>query len=369
MNPAVLARIPAALVALLMVLLLSSWFAPEGDSIRIQQIDFWLVWLLCMLLLALPLTLLETALARRSQTAPLQAIVQLTREADVRPAWRLVGWLAVAVMAIMAGGMAYQAANYFKLLDASQGWSVPLLGWAGLSVLVAIGLSGFPRLLIWAGVVLAILSIELSTFAQGIGQWAWTSFSLAEWSSAVILALVASGLGMGLYWQSAVLQPSSDRASLQALPIWAAQVVGGVLFALAQGIHGSFASGLYALALLCGAGYLISMVRLQLSARGLAVPLQWLLLLASLLLWLLPWTMLWAKVASALGLLVCLVYAVFSGWQMKISHLRKALNFDHEMTYNLWRVAMRLLIPLAVLAALAGLVGQVVHLWFFTDVH
>jgi len=365
MNPAVLARIPAALVALLMVLLLSSWFAPEGDSVRIQQIDFWLVWLLCMLVLALPLTLLETALARRSQTAPLQAIVQLTREADVRTAWRLVGWLAVAVMAIMAGGMAYQAANYFKLLDGGQGWSIPLLVWAGVAVLVAVGMSWFPRVLIWVGVALAILAIELSTFAQGVGQWAWTSFSLAEWSSAVILALVASGLGMGLYWQSAVLQPTSARASLQALPIWAAQVVGGVLFALAQGIHGSLAIGLYALALLCGAGYLISMVRLQLSARGLAVPIQWVLLLASLLIWLLPWSLLWAKIASGLGLLVCLVYAVFSGWHMKISHLRKALNFDHEMTYNLWRVAMRVVIPLAIVLSLLGLVGRVVQLWFF----
>lgn len=365
MNPVVLSRIPAALVALLMVLLLSSWFAPNGDSIRVQQIDFWLVWLLCMLFLALPLTLLETALARRSQTAPLQAIVQLTREADVRPAWRLVGWLAVAVMAIMAGGMAYQAAHYFQLLDQSQDWSIALLVWAALSVSVAVGLSYFPRILIWVGVALAILSIEMSTFAQGIGQWAWTSFSLAEWSSAVILALVASGLGMGLYWQSALSQPTSERASLQAMPIWAAQVVGGVLFALAQGIHGTLAVGLYALALLCGAGYLIAMVRLQLSARGLAVPVQWLLLLASLLIWFLPWSMLWAKLASALGLLVCLVYALFSGWQMKISHLRKALNFDHEMTYNLWRVAMRLVIPLAVLIALAGLLGQVVQLWFF----
>lgn len=365
MNPAVLARIPAALVAMLMVLLLSSWFAPEGDSIRVQQIDFWLVWLLCMLLLALPLTLLETALARRSQTAPLQAIVQLTREADVRPAWRLVGWLAVAVMAIMAGGMAYQAANYFKLFDGSQGWSIPLLVWAVLSVLVAVGLSWFPRVLIWVGVILAILSIELSTFAQGIGQWAWTPFSLAEWSSAVILALVASGLGMGLYWQSAVLQPTSDRASLRALPIWAAQVVGGVLFALAQGIHGTLATALYALALLCGAGYLIAMVRLQLSARGLAVPIQWALLLASLLIWLLPWSVVWAKIASGLGLLVCLVYALFSGWRMNMHHLRKALNFEHIMTYYVWRVVMRLVIPLAVLAALAGLVGQVVHLWFF----
>ncbi|MEC7119857.1 MAG: hypothetical protein VXW65_08155 [Pseudomonadota bacterium] len=365
MNPALLSRIPAALVAFLMVLLLSSWFAPGGDSTRLQQIDFWLIWLVCMLLLALPLTLLETALARRSQTAPLQAIVQLTREADVRPAWRLVGWLAVGVMAIMAGGMAHQSARYFDMIEMTQAWSVPLWVWAVLMPMVAVGLSWIPRIGVWLGAIVALMAIELSTFAQGVGHWAWTDFSLAEWSSAVILALVASGLGMGLYWQSAVLQPTSERASLQALPIWGAQVIGGVLFALAQGVHGNLATLLYAIALLCGAGYLIAMVRVQLVARGLSVAAQWGLLAICLVVWILPWSLTWAKIASGMGLLVCLVYAVFSGWHMKISHLRKALNFSHEATYNLWRVAMRILIPLAVIAALVGLVGQVVQLWFF----
>ena len=57
-----------------------------------------------------------------------------------------------------------------------------------------------------------------------------------------------------------------------------------------------------------------------------------------------------------LALVVCLLYAVFSGWMMKISHLRKALNFEQEGVYNLWRIAVRVLIPLAIIVALIGLV-------------
>ena len=357
MNPAVLNRIPGAVVALLMVLLLSSWFAPGGDSVRIQQIDFWLVWIVCMVVLALPLTLLESALARRSKTSPLQALSALTREADVKPAWRLVGWLAVGVMALMAGGMAHQSAGYALQSLAQSELALPeLLLWALLPV-VAIALSWVPRLAVFAGVVFAICAVEMSTFHQGIGHWAWTSFSLIEWSSAVILALVASGLGMGLYWQAALEQPR-EQASQSALPIWAAQVLAGVLFAFAQGIHSHWAISLYAVALLCGSAYLVAMVRIQLAARGLPLVLQWAMIGTAMLIWLAPWSTAWVILASVWGLVVCAVYAVFSGWQMKISHLRKALSFDHEMTYNVWRIAMRVVIPLAIVLAIVGIAQQ-----------
>lgn len=357
MNPAVLNRIPGAVVALLMVLLLSSWFAPGGSSVRIQQIDFWLVWIICMVVLALPLTLLESALARRSKTSPLQALSALTREADVKPVWRLVGWLAVGVMTLIAGGMAHQSAGYALKSLTESGLSVPDVAlWAAFPVL-AIGLSLFPRLAVGLGVVFAILAVEISTVHQGIGQWAWTDFSLIEWSSAVILALVASGLGMGLYWQAALAQPR-DQASQSALPIWAAQVIAGVLFAFAQGIHSHWAISLYAVALLCGSAYLIAMVRIQLAARGLPLALQWAMIATAMVIWLTPWSTAWVMLASIWGLAVCAVYAVFSGWQMKISHLRKALSFDHEAVYNLWRIAMRLAIPLAIVVAILGIAQQ-----------
>jgi hypothetical protein len=357
MNPAVLNRIPGAVIALLMVLLLSSWFAPGGGSVRIQQIDFWLVWIICMVVLALPLTLLEAALARRSQTSPLQALSTLTREADVKPTWRLVGWLAVGVMALIAGGMAHQSAGYVLDRLSDSGIQAPeLLLWL-IVPLLAIGLSFVPRLAVGLGVVFAVLAVEISTFHQGIGQWAWTGFSLIEWSSAVVLALVASGLGMGLYWQAA-LEQQRDQASQAAVPIWAAQVVAGVLFAFAQGIHSHWATTLYAVALVCGSAYLICMVRVQLAARGFPALLQWATIATALMIWLAPWSSAWVMLASIWGLVVCAVYALFSGWQMKISHLRKALSFDQEGIYNLWRIAMRLAIPLAILVAMLGIIQQ-----------
>ncbi len=59
-------------------------------------------------------------------------------------------------------------------------------------------------------------------------------------------------------------------------------------------------------------------------------------------------------VVQLLGLLPLLVLAVFTGWVMKISHVRKALNFESEAVYNLWRVAVRLLVPGLCLWVIAG---------------
>jgi hypothetical protein len=356
MSAAVFARIQSPLLALLMVLLLSSWFAPGGEHIRTQQIDFWLVWLVCMLVLALPITLLETALARRSQTSPLQALSSLTREADARPTWRLVGWLAVACMGLIAGGLVHQAAILLGQTLTSADLAQPVVVLFPVLAVFALGFSWLPRTVLVLGAALAVVAIELSTFSLGAGTWALTDFSLQEWASAVVLALVASGLGMGLYWQSALSSSPKQRASVIALPVWGAQVVAGALFALAQGVRGELATTLYLLALLCGAAYLVHMVRVQLQARSLPLVLQAAALLVAFAVWWLPIGALggWMA-ASVLGLLVCLVYAVFSGWTMKISHLRKALGFDNEVLYNLWRVAMRIVIPLSIVLALVGL--------------
>ena len=55
-----------------------------------------------------------------------------------------------------------------------------------------------------------------------------------------------------------------------------------------------------------------------------------------------------------LSIISVLVLSVFVGWQMKISHLRKSLNFSSEINYNLWRVAIRIFVPLALLVAMVG---------------
>jgi SNF family Na+-dependent transporter len=58
------------------------------------------------------------------------------------------------------------------------------------------------------------------------------------------------------------------------------------------------------------------------------------------------------------GLVICLIYAIFAGWIMKISHLRKAMNFSSEAFYNIWRIAVRVVLPVSIVVAMVALIGQ-----------
>jgi hypothetical protein len=54
--------------------------------------------------------------------------------------------------------------------------------------------------------------------------------------------------------------------------------------------------------------------------------------------------------AVALNLLVLSLY---TGWVMKMSHLRKAVNLPSELLYNVLRIALRWLAPITLLLAVA----------------
>ena len=62
------------------------------------------------------------------------------------------------------------------------------------------------------------------------------------------------------------------------------------------------------------------------------------------------------EAVKVVALLTILGFALLTGWIMKISHVRKALNFSSEAVYNVWRVAIRLLVPITVLWLLVGMV-------------
>lgn len=358
MNSPIMLRLSSVLAGLTITLLLASWIVPFLQFSKAGQFDFWLVWLVCMIILALPFGLLEVALAKRTKASPLPALMVLTREADAKPAWRMVGWLAAAVMALVSGRLLYQsAAMAFGGMD-----NVPVEAMTYLPllmILLGVGLSFISRQLLIIGASIAVLIALLLSFMQvGIGSWQWTAFSLQEWAWAVSLALIASGLGFGIYWQLNANQPveSTTQASSTVLPFWLAQVVGGLLIAIVQGFHGTQALWLYGVGLLLGGAFLISLLREQLQARGVNILVQWAFIIVGLLLWLIPLQSVLTTMTVILALIVCLLYAVFSGWLMKISHLRKALNFSQEGIYNLWRIAVRVVIPVAVIVAIIGLI-------------
>lgn len=353
-NSPALVRLSGAITGLVLTLLLASWLLPASLQQNMHQLDFWLAWLLCMLFIALPFTLLEIALAKRTQAAPLLAIAVLTREADTKPTWRITAWLAAALTALVSGGLMLHAS---QTLVASQQPNLGQLSTYVPMVMVALtlALSFVPRVILLLAAALTVLaSIAVNLLHGAPTGWQWTAFSLKEWAWVVVLTLVSTGLGYGLYWQLAA-QATAQRAVQWALPVWGAQVAAGVILALSSGLNATPTSSiLLVVALLSAAATLVSLLRGQLQARGLAVVLQWVFVLAGLLLWLLPVQSLLTVLTGLLGLVVCLLYAIFGGWLMKISHLRKALNFEQEAVYNLWRVMIRIAIPLALVVAMIG---------------
>ena len=195
----------------------------------------------------------------------------------------------------------------------------------------------------------------------GTAEWQVTPVEFSEWGSATVLALVASGLGLGLYWQNSLAQvQQQDAASKTVLPIWIAQILAVVAFAFFA-VQAALPAYAIALTAVAAAAVLLQMAREQLAQRQLNIVIQWLVLLAATLVWLIPATgpifnillMLW-------GLVICLIYAIFAGWIMKISHLRKSMNFSNEAFYNIWRIAVRVVLPVSIVLAIVAVLGKLI---------
>ncbi|WP_171407653.1 hypothetical protein [Acinetobacter tianfuensis] len=323
-----------------------------------RQLDFWLLWLATMLILALPLCYLEIALAKRSKTTALQALSSLTRDADASAKWRAAGWLGAVFIPFLAGGMLSQSSltlSQFALQDIAPNIVAAVL------IIAAIALSFVPRqitVLLTAAGVLASLVLANVMGAQ-LPAWQVTPVEFSEWGSATVLALVASGLGLGLYWQSSLVAVSQQNAATSTvLPIWIAQLLAVIAFGFFA-IQAAVPAYAIVFAAVMAAGMLLNMAREQLQQRQLAVIVQWAVLVIPAVLWVVPGihTVL-NSVLMLWGLVICLVYALFAGWIMKISHLRKSMNFSNEVSYNLWRIAVRIVLPLSILLAIAAVIGK-----------
>ena len=382
-------RYASYFIAALLPLLLFRWFAPAS----IGEIDFWLLWLLAMVLVSLPVVYAEIALAYRSTEAPLAGMQKLTREADASPLWRSFGWLAALVSIVIAALVISGASSAIlaALTELNSAPELPSFTVAGGLMVVALLLSllGVAPLPIGLGLMLLGLLLGAANGLPPI-NFAMTDISLSEWARAVALALVSVGAGTGLYWfgqhliskqsgtaveagnvgnidnignnnsYGAGVQSAREyRATKLVLPIWTLQLVVGMLALFISGLNlPPVGQLLYWVGVLFVASYL-----LHYSAQQLAHKFG---LLLSLLLTLVAGLFLVLAIPTAwlVGLLVVissiavLLLSLFAGWRMKVSHLRKSLNFGNEGFYNLWRVAIRLIVPLALILALIGWVMQ-----------
>ncbi|WP_216936453.1 MULTISPECIES: hypothetical protein [unclassified Acinetobacter] len=324
-----------------------------------RQLDFWMLWLATMLILALPVCYLEIALAKRSKTTALQALSTLTREADASQKWRIVGWLSVIFIPFLAGAMLNNASNILALAAFDL---APNLLFIGLA-LAALALSLLPRqilLLITAVGVLASLLLA-NVMGTALPVWQVTPVEFSEWGNATVLALVASGLGMGLYWQSSLSAvKQQDVASKTVLPIWIAQLVAVITFAFFT-VQAQIPAFTLVAAIVAAAALILQMAREQLQQRQLHPAIRWVIVAVVTLIWVIPnVTPIFNVVLLLWGLLICLIYALFAGWIMKISHLRKSMNFSSEVFYNMWRIAVRVVLPVGIILAMVAVLGQLI---------
>jgi hypothetical protein len=354
-----LSRWLSPLMAFCLSFIIIATLAPVTGIQVERQIDFWILWLVTMVILALPICYLEIALAKRSKVTALQALSNLTRDADASQRWRIVGWLAVVFIPFLAGGILDNASEL--LVEYVLPISATNFLFIGLAIAAMI-ISFIPRTIIVLLTALGVIGslILANVFGTALPEWKVTPLAFSEWGHATILALVASGLGLGLYWQSNLSTAQTDDvATKTVLPIWIAQLLAVIAFGFFA-IHAQIPAFAFILAVVAGAALLLQMAREQLAHRQIAVLVQWAILLIAVLVWAIPQTsLIFNHVLVLWGLIICFIYAIFAGWIMKISHLRKSMNFSHEALYNIWRIAVRIILPLAIIMAIIAYIGQI----------
>lgn len=347
------------LMAFCLSFLIIATLAPITGIQIDRQLDFWMLWLATMLILALPVCYLEIALAKRSKTTALQALSSLTREADSSQRWRIVGWLAVVFIPFLAGAMLNHASNVVSIANLEVQQPVIL---AGLAI-VALLLSLVPRLILVGITTVGVIAslVLANVMGTALPEWQVTPVQLSEWGNATVLALVASGLGMGLYWQSSLAAvKQQDVATKTVLPIWIAQLVAVIAFGFFA-VKAEVPAFALIAAIVAAAALMLQMAREQLQQRQINVIIQWVIVAVATLVWLIPnITPVFNNLLILWGLVISLIYALFAGWIMKISHLRKSMNFSSEAFYNIWRIAVRVVLPVSIVVAIIAVLGQ----WF-----
>lgn len=347
------------LMAFCLSFLIIATLAPITGIQIDRQLDFWMLWLATMLILALPVCYLEIALAKRSKTTALQALSSLTREADSSQRWRIVGWLAVVFIPFLAGAMLNHASNVVSIANLEVQQPAIL---AGL-VIAALLLSLIPRLILVGITTIGVIAslVLANVMGTALPEWQLTPVQFSEWGNATVLALVASGLGMGLYWQSSLAAvKQQDVATKTVLPIWIAQLLAVIAFGFFA-VKAEVPAFALIAAIVAAAALMLQMAREQLQQRQINVIIQWVIVAVATLVWLIPnITPVFNNLLILWGLVISLIYALFAGWIMKISHLRKSMNFSSEAFYNIWRIAVRVVLPVSIVVAIIAVLGQ----WF-----
>ncbi|NNM51040.1 MAG: hypothetical protein HKM02_02285 [Pseudomonadales bacterium] len=355
---------------------------------------FLLPLLICILLLALPLRMAELALGRRSQRGLIDGMAALTREADAPRFYRIWSWgaLAASLLALSLAGLCtgWSLAYLLHLTTSTAAYPLdytpmqarwlPLLGIALAFVISSIcsdrGWLRLPHVLYGLGSLLLLLLLTCLTWSGWPGTVPHVLFQGSTWLLAMRLALLLGAGNLGIWYMAAVYLPRDTQPArfalltsmLQLLLVTLMMIVlqplnlpdqsGSRLLivsipralANSSAIHAaSFYLSMAIAGIFAMTALLEPMHRMLIERK---MPARSALLLTATLgllitgIWLISFMdLIFTTILVILSLLLCL----FTGWAMKISHLRKTLNLSSEFMYNLWRVAVRILIPLVLL--------------------
>lgn len=328
-----------------------------------RELDFWLLWVAAMVLVGLPVLFAEFALSARSGDMPWQGMQKLTREADAGLVWRGFALLSVVISILIAANLSGQIAMraYVHFDTVLQQSGIPIFGMAAGLMVIALILSLLKSRLLMVGVLLILLGSLLSLYDSAVSVPVMTEVGLLEWSRAVILALLCVGIGTGLYWFGGMATAPSLMTAKKSLagyilPVWLTQLIFGSIAILAgSALVGVASFVVTSLGMLLVAAFLLYYAYTQLSARfGILMAVAMVLLLA-IVFSVIPANIL-LIIIICLSLVAVLMLSIFSGFVMKISHLRKTLNMSSELRYNIWRVFVRIIVPIAIIVAIIGLV-------------
>lgn len=311
-----------------------------------QQVGTGLFWW-GVLSVAIPLAWAEVAVARRAGRPLISGWQHLTREADAARGWRVLS--SAACVAVMV------------LLPLLAGWSALALAQAAGHTLSSVSLLGVASLVLVLGALRVFSRVSPLVWllpVAGLSTWALLPVASPAPVMPVVPALPpfwagAALMGGGLLWRwSCLSRPRTPSAPLHT----AAQglIVLGLAVGLVMG-QGPAVSLMVAVLLFllmaapleAAVDELAPRVRSRQAAWAAVVGMSLVVLTVCCFVEVITWHRLrdglavWAGVSG-------LVLAIYTGWVMKLTHARKALAFRRELLYNLWRIAIRWVLPLAI---------------------
>lgn len=351
-------RIVLALTAILL-------FAP-ADGVS------WAAFALGMVLIAIPASMAERVLATTAGQPLLSGMQMLTRESDAARGWRVIGWssllaswLAAVLVAVLAGQLAGQVVA--TLADQREGiWTLSLQ--APLFTLLLLAMAGL-RSQYHVPVLLWLVPLTLLLFALMVQRAAGVELPLLDKplsapvlpaSQAMLWGALGLFGGVGAIWAQA---PAKKQVAPRSF--WmAAILIGSFSFVgLELGAAGLFTALLGSMVAMLGLTALLEPGLAVLRQRGVSARMALVIVGlplagAAVLLCALGAPELLARLGLLLAVWMAanmILQAVFAGWLMKVSHGRKALELPSELSYNIWRVAARWLMPVLTVVVLADL--------------